>query len=68
MIRNIKANILVIEDEPEISYTIKNYLEQENFTVTILSDCIDVMEIIIKCEPDLIVLDWLLPGRTFKRP
>lgn len=64
MIKNIKANILVIEDEHEISYTIKNYLEQENFTVTVLSDGIDAIEIITKCEPDLIVLDWLLPGKS----
>ena len=64
MNKNIKANILVVEDEPEISYTIKQYLEQKDFTVTILNDGIEAVEIIKKCEPDLIILDWLLPGKS----
>ncbi len=64
MSKNIKANILVIEDEPEISYTIKQYLEQEDFIVTILNDGIEAIEIVKKCEPDLIILDWLLPGKS----
>ena len=64
MKKNIKANILVIEDEPEISYTIKQYLEQKDFTVIILSDGIEAVETIKKHEPDLIILDWLLPGKS----
>lgn len=64
MKKNINANILVIEDEPEISYTIKRYLEQKDFTVTILSDGIEVVETIKKHEPDLIILDWLLLGKS----
>ena len=64
MNKSIKANILVIEDEPEVSYTIKQYLEQKDFTVTILSDGIEAVEIIKKYEPDLIILDWLLPGKS----
>ena len=64
MNKNIKANILVIEDEPEVSYTIKQYLEQKDFTVIILSDGIEAVETIKKHEPDLIILDWLLPGKS----
>jgi two-component system phosphate regulon response regulator PhoB len=62
--KNIKAKVLVIDDEPEVSYTIKKYLEQNDFAVTILNDGIEAVEIIKKCEPDLVILDWLLPGKS----
>lgn len=62
--KNIKAKVLVIVDEPEVSYTIKKYLEQNDFAVTILNDGIEAIEIIKKCEPDLVILDWLLPGKS----
>eukprot|EP00919_Chromeraceae_sp_WS-2016_P053184 GHVR01126321.1.p1 GENE.GHVR01126321.1~~GHVR01126321.1.p1 ORF type:complete len:234 (+),score=26.10 GHVR01126321.1:83-784(+) len=62
--KNIKAKVLVIDDEPKVSYTIKKYLEQNDFAVTILNDGIEAVEIIKKCEPDLVILDWLLPGKS----
>lgn len=55
---------MVIEDDLEVSYTIKKYLEQKDFVVTTLNDGIEAIEIIKKSEPDLVILDWLLPGKS----
>ena len=35
-----------------------------NIFAIIRNNFIDAIEIITKCEPDLIVLDWLLPGKS----
>ena len=62
--KNIKANVLVIEDDIEISCKIKKCLEENHFNINVLNDGIEVTETVKETEPDLIILDWLLPGKS----
>jgi DNA-binding response OmpR family regulator len=53
--------ILVVDDEPNIVELTKMYLEQEGFQVEAASDGAQALQIIRANEPDLVVLDIMLP-------
>jgi two-component system, OmpR family, alkaline phosphatase synthesis response regulator PhoP len=55
-------NILIVEDEAEIAQLIQLYLEKEGFTCRICRDGITAMQIFQELQPDLIVLDLMIPG------
>ena len=54
-------NILVVEDDGNISDLIRMYLVKEGFDVRIASDGGKALEEFAKEEPDLILLDIMLP-------
>lgn len=56
-----KRIILIIEDEPDISKTLKVFLESEGFDVSIASDGIEGLNKVKAERPNLIVLDIMLP-------
>lgn len=53
--------ILVIEDEANITEVIRIYLEQADYTVISASDGIAGLELHAREQPDLVVLDLMLP-------
>ena len=55
-------NILVVEDDNNISNLIKMYLDKEGFDVRIAADGGKAVEEFKEKEPDLVLLDILLPG------
>ncbi len=55
-------NILIVEDEPEIAQLIEQTLTRENFVCSIARDGFQALEKFAKIQPDLIVLDIMLPG------
>lgn len=55
---------MVIEDDEEITGKIKKCLEDNSFNVYILNDGIEAVETVKDYEPDLVMLDWLLPGKS----
>lgn len=55
-------NILVVEDEDAIRGMLSMVLEQAGFTVTAVSDTEKAQKILQDHLPDLILLDWMLPG------
>jgi len=55
-------NILIVEDEPGICNFLKRGLEEEGFRITIASDGITGLEKFRRVKPDLVLLDWMLPG------
>lgn len=55
-------NILIIEDEPGIYNFLKEGLEEEGYIIIIAPDGIKGIEKYHQSKPDLILLDWLLPG------
>jgi len=55
-------NILIVEDEAEIAQLIQLYLEKEGFTCRLCRDGITAMQIFQELQPDLIVLDLMIPG------
>ena len=56
------SNILVVEDEAKLAQFIKLELEFENYQVTVATDGLTGLSSARQIQPDLILLDWMLPG------
>lgn len=56
------AKVLVVEDEPAISNLLDYNLTAEGFDVSIVEDGDDVLITAEESEPDIILLDWMLPN------
>jgi len=57
-----QKDILVVEDEDNIREVIGRYLEREGFSVREAADGYAALDAIEQQEPDLIVMDLMLPG------
>lgn len=55
--------ILVVDDDPQIVRLVRSYLEQAGLQVDTLAHGDDVLPAVRSQQPDLIVLDLMLPGR-----
>ena len=55
--------ILVIDDDPDILYTVKHILISQGFEVCTHPTGLNVLEVVMDYQPDLILLDILLPGK-----
>lgn len=54
--------IILVDDEPEILTLVRDYLTREGYNVVTALNGLEGMEL-IECEkPDLVLLDWMLPG------
>jgi two-component system phosphate regulon response regulator PhoB len=56
------CNILVVEDEDAIRAMLIMVLEQANFTPVAVADAQEAQKALSESLPDLILLDWMLPG------
>ena len=56
-----KKKVLVVEDDREISELITYNLQRENYDISCLYDGGHVIEYVRKRNPDLIILDLMLP-------
>src|SRR5580704_7329700 len=56
------ARILVVEDEVALSNLVRSHLEQEGHSVEQAFDGTQALVSANLTRPDLVVLDWLLPG------
>lgn len=54
--------ILVVDDELELAELIKDYLEEEKYSVVISTDGKEAIELFRLYQPQLVVLDIMLPG------
>ena len=54
--------ILVVEDDPAIRDMLRDTLEQANFVVQLAADTEKAQALLEQQPPDLMVLDWMLPG------
>ncbi len=55
-------DILIVEDEPEIARLIQLSLEKEGFSCHISRDGLTALRVIQEQQPDLIILDLMLPS------
>jgi two-component system, OmpR family, alkaline phosphatase synthesis response regulator PhoP len=55
-------DILIVEDEAEIAQLIQLYLEKEGFNCRTCRDGIMALQLAQEIQPDLIVLDLMIPG------
>jgi two-component system phosphate regulon response regulator PhoB len=58
------ANILLVEDEPAIQTLIATNLQRAGHTVMASSDAEHAQRLVHEALPDLILLDWMLPGMS----
>lgn len=60
----IQPSILVVEDEPAQREVLVYNLESEGFRVITAADGAEALLLIEEEKPDLILLDWMLPGTS----
>jgi DNA-binding response OmpR family regulator len=56
------ATILIVEDEHELAALIRRQLEGEGHTAHVAHDGPTALIIAAQARPDLLILDWMLPG------
>ncbi len=56
------GKILVVDDEPAIRAMVRFALKQADFTCIEAADAEQAQTLVLKDLPDLILLDWMLPG------
>jgi len=56
-----KAEVLLVDDEPQIRLAIRRYLESRGYSVLEAGSCKDAVETCNASRPDAIVLDYNLP-------
>ncbi len=58
----MSASILIVEDEEPIQILLSYNLEAEGYRVRATAEGEDVTRLTVEERPDLIILDWMLPG------
>ena len=61
-LKKMSIRILIIEDDDDILNLLKEVLENEGFEVSGLNYTESIIKSIAKHEPELVILDFLLPG------
>lgn len=56
------ARILVVEDERDLNELVARHLRQEGHNVIQAHDGLDALVAVATEHPDLVILDWMLPG------
>jgi DNA-binding response OmpR family regulator len=54
--------ILIVDDEPGIVVPVQFLMQQQGYTVLVAEDGHDALDMIYKYQPDLVLLDIMLPG------
>lgn len=60
--KNIK--IAVIEDDNNLRFLVSQRLKSEGYEVVEAADGAKAEEVILKEQPQIVLLDWMLPGKT----
>ena len=58
------ANILVVDDEPQIRRVLRSTLSFRGYTISEASSGEEALQLVPKLKPDLILLDVNLPGMS----
>jgi len=58
------AKILIVEDEADLAYPVKDWLMREQHLVEISDSGLDALDKLRVYKFDLIILDWMIPGMS----
>jgi two-component system, OmpR family, response regulator len=58
-----KMKILLIEDDKRLAKLVKQVLEDEHYSVDVENDGECGLEVVLRATHDLVIVDWMLPGR-----
>ena len=56
-----KTRILVVDDEKDMQFVVKDLLQRSGFEVTTASDGAEALEVLAAADPELAVVDWSMP-------
>jgi DNA-binding response OmpR family regulator len=59
-----QKKIVIVEDEPSLVFTLQDTLESEGYDVTVVQEGDKAIETVKDVEPDLMLLDIMLPGTS----
>ncbi len=59
-----QKKIVIVEDEPSLVFTLQDTLESEGYDVTVVQEGNKAVETVKNVEPDLMLLDIMLPGTS----
>ncbi|MCG7551737.1 winged helix-turn-helix domain-containing protein [Pseudoalteromonas sp. Of7M-16] len=59
-----RKNLMLVEDDVELAGLIRDFLMKYEFNVSIVTDGLEAVDKIIKQQPDLVILDIMLPGQS----
>jgi DNA-binding response OmpR family regulator len=57
-------HIVLVEDDPSLAQFVETELSLEGYQVTVAPNGMDGLSVARKTQPDLLILDWLLPGMS----
>ncbi len=60
----MKKKILLVEDEDRLAVVLKTFFERKNFAINVIKDGEDALFEAESFNPDLILLDWMLPNMS----
>jgi two-component system response regulator BaeR len=60
---HLSGKILIVEDEPRLAQLVSDYLAAAGYLTCICSDGDAALQVLRQQKPDLVLLDWMLPGR-----
>lgn len=60
-VQNKIKKILVVDDDPALTVLVKKFLEKNGYEVTAVTEAVDGLEYAMKKDPDLIILDVMMP-------
>ncbi|BBL91924.1 response regulator [Vibrio rotiferianus] len=58
-----KPSLIIVEDDPKLQTMLSEYFSQQGFEVSCIDNGTDAPEAIIENQPDLVLLDLMLPGQ-----
>jgi len=61
---SVGMKLILVDDEPEILTLVRDYLSREGFNVLTALNGTEGMQLIERERPDLVILDWMLPGMS----
>lgn len=60
---NKDITIAVVEDDDNLRFLVTHRLQTEGFQVIQCSDGLEAEKVIVDQQPDIVLLDWMLPGK-----
>jgi len=60
---NKEITIAVVEDDDNLRFLVSHRLQTENYNVIQCSDGLEDEKLILSSSPDIVLLDWMLPGK-----
>ncbi len=58
------AHILIVEDEVKLARFVELELSSEGYEITVVHDGLNALTLVRESSPDMILLDWMLPGMS----